>query len=80
MRQYHRAPRAINPLAVYGAEPGEQMVEVNATTSEMEISGLKNYSWYQVRIGAFTSKGLGVTYTIIGTTKQGGMSLWIIIF
>ena len=75
MRQYHRAPRAINPLAVYGAEPGEQMKEVNATTLETEIAELKDYSWYQVRIGAFTSKGLGMTYTINGTTKQGGTVL-----
>ena len=70
MRQYHRIPRAINPLAVYGAEPGEKMKEVNATTFETEIAELKNYSWYQVRIGAFTSKGLGLTITINGTTKQ----------
>eukprot|EP00795_Rhopilema_esculentum_P002629 gene2630-826_t len=71
MRQYHRAPRAINPFAVYGAEPGEKMKEVNATTFETEIAELKDFSWYQVRIGAFTSKGLGVTNTINGTTKQG---------
>ena len=47
------------------------MVEVNSSTYSVGIDDLKDYSWYQVRVGALTSKGLGVTFTINGTTKQG---------
>ena len=71
LRKYDRAPRAIDPLAIYGALPGEKMKEVNSTTYETELTDLEDYSWYSIRIGAFTSKGLGVTVTFNGTCKQG---------
>ena len=71
VRDLRRAPRSINPLAVYGASPGEKMKIMNATTYETELDGLKDYSWYQIRIGAVTSKGLGATITLNGTCKQG---------
>ena len=73
-RHYDRAPRSVNQYAIYGALPGEKMVEVNSSLNSVEIKELKDYSWYQVRIGAFTSKGLGTTFTINGTTKQGSKS------
>ena len=71
LRRYDRAPRSVNQFAIYGALPGEKMVEVNSSDYSVELKSLKDYSWYQVRIGAFTSKGLGTTFTINGTTKQG---------
>ena len=70
LRHYDRAPRSVNEFAIYGALPGEKMVEVNSSDYSMELKSLKDYSWYQVRIGAFTSKGLGVTFAINGTAKQ----------
>ena len=69
-RRYDRAPRSVNQYAIYGALPGEKMVETNRSSNSFEIKGLKDYSWYQVRIGAFTSKGLGVMFAINGTAKQ----------
>lgn len=60
----------MDPSAVYGAEPGEKWKEVNATTYHTDIAELKDYSWYQIRIGAFTSVGLGTIFTINGTCKQ----------
>ena len=74
-RRYDRAPRSVNEFAIYGALPGEKMTEVNSSTYSVGIDDLKDYSWYQVRVGAFTSKGLGVTFTINGTTKQQSKSL-----
>ena len=70
-RRYDRAPRSVNQFAIYGALSGEKMVEVNSSAYSVEIKDLKDYSWYQVRIGALTSKGLGAMFTINGTTKQG---------
>ena len=53
------------------------MKEVNASVFHTEISGLKHYSWYHIRIGAFTSKGLGATSSINGTCKQSSkLSSW----
>ena len=75
VRDFKRAPRSVNRLTAYGALPGEKMKIVNATTYETELDGLKHYSWYQIRIGAVTSKGLGVTFTVNGTCKQGGKIL-----
>ncbi len=75
VRDLKRAPRSLNPLAVYGALPGEKMKIVDATTFETELDGLKDYSWYQIRIGAVTSKGMGVTFTVNGTCKQEGKIL-----
>ena len=72
LRKYSRSPRAVNPLAIYGAEPGEKMKEVNETTFETEITELQEYHWYQMRVGAYTSKGLGVTFILNGTCKQIG--------
>ena len=72
VRNFKRAPRSVNRLTAYGALPGEKMKIVNPTTYETELDGLKDYSWYQIRIGAVTSKGLGVTFTINGTSKQRG--------
>ena len=74
-RHYDRAPRSLNQFAIYGALPGEKMVEVNSSASSVEIKGLKDFSWYQLRIGAFSSKGLGATFTINGTAKQESMLL-----
>ncbi len=71
LHKYNRAPRSVNQYAAYGALPGEKMLVVNATTYQVEIADLKFYSWYQVRIGAVTSQGLGVTFSINGTCKQG---------
>ena len=70
LHKYNRAPRAVDPSAVYGAEPGEKWKEVNSTTYHTDIAELKDYSWYQIRIGAFTSVGLGTVFTINGTCKQ----------
>ena len=75
LRKYHRAPRSINPFALYGGLPGEKMKEVNASAFQTEISGLKHYSWYHIRIGAFTSKGLGATFSINGTCQQSSKLL-----
>ena len=72
LRRYERAPRAVDPLGIYGALPGEKMKEVNSTTFATRLEDLKDYSWYSIRIGAFTSKGLGLTVTINGTCKQDG--------
>ena len=69
-RKYERAPRAVDPLAIYGALPGEKMKEVNSTTFKTRLTGLKDYSWYSIRVGAFTSKGLGPTVKMNGTCKQ----------
>ena len=69
-RRYDRAPRSLNQFAIYGGLPGEKMVEVNSSANSVEIKDLKDYSWYEVRVGAFTSKGFGVTFTINGTTTQ----------
>ena len=74
-RNYARAPRSVNEFAIYGALPGEKMVQVNSSANQVEIKELKDYSWYQVRIGAFTSKGLGVAFTINGTTQQRSKEL-----
>ena len=74
-RRYDRAPRSVNQFAIYGALPGERMVELNRSANSAEIKGLKDFSWYQLRIGAFTSKGLGAAFTINGTTKQESMLL-----
>ena len=46
------------------------MNEVNGTAFQTLLTDLKNYSWYSIRIGAFTSKGLGITAKINGTCKQ----------
>lgn len=73
LHRHERAPRAVDPLAVYGALPGEKMKEVNSTTYSTELTGLEHYNWYSIRIGAFTSKGLGFTYTLNGTCKQSGL-------
>ena len=69
-RRYDRAPRSLNQYAIYGALPGEKMVEVNSSANSVEIKDLKDYSWYKVRVGAFTSKGLGAMFAINGTTVQ----------
>ena len=75
VRNLKRAPRSVVDVASLGAEPGEKVKDVNATTYETEIGRLREYSWYQIRIGALTSRGLGPTYTVKGTCKQGGNSV-----
>ena len=70
LRKYHRAPRSVNPLAAFGALPGEKMLVIKALIYETKISGLNKHSWYTLRIGALTSKGLGVLFAINGTSKQ----------
>lgn len=69
-RRYDRAPRSVNEFTAYGALNGETMIECNSSTYEIEITDLRNYSWYNIRIGAYTSKGLGPTFTVKGTTRQ----------
>ncbi len=71
MRRYDRAPRSVNSLAIFGALPGEKMKEVGGAVYETEIDGLVHFSWYQIRVAALTSKGLGVSVSINGTCKQG---------
>ena len=61
-------------LTSLGALPGEKVKEVNGTTYQTNLVGLTSYSWYQIRIGAVTSKGLGPTFSIEGTCKQEGTS------
>ena len=72
VRNLKRAPRSVDALATLGALPGERVKDVNATTYETNLVGLSKYSWYEIRIGALTSKGLGPTFSINGTCKQEG--------
>lgn len=72
VRNFNRAPRSVSNPDSSGALPGEKFKNVNGTTFETNIDGLVKYSWYQLRIGALTSKGLGPTFQVKGTCKQGG--------
>ena len=72
VRNLKRAPRSVNDLTLLGAQPGEQVQDVNGTAYKANLEGLKKHSWYQIRIGALTSKGLGPTFSINGTCKQEG--------
>eukprot|EP00794_Sanderia_malayensis_P019881 gene19881-21822_t len=70
MRQYSRSPRSVNQFADYGALPGEKMIQVNATAYQVEIEGLEEFKWYHMRIGAVTSKGVGIAYSFDATCQQ----------